>query len=389
MTLQPTTVRYSALSLTHQCNLGCDYCYARKGEGVGMRADVARAAIDFLADQGNDGCTVTFFGGEPLVEFELLKAVVGYAGNRHGEKIQFRMSTNGTLLDDEKLAYLKDHEVHFVLSIDGNEEQHDKHRRFVGGRGSYQAIVKHLPAIFAANPYTIGVSVVSPETAHFVAEGVRDLFSKGFRYVLQTLDYSAPWGDRQVRTLRNQYQELANFYEAAVRSGRKIYYSPFDERIKTWAQKPYGNGDLCDLANSQIAIAPSGAIYPCVQFIGEDGVEDRANNIGNVFDGFDDERRVHFIEENYAEKESCRDCALVGRCATYCGCVNWTATGNMRIIPPIICEHERMLMPIVDRMASRLWKDNVELFRRRFYEKPFPMSSYVEDCLELKRGEAR
>jgi len=180
---------------------------------------------------------------------------------------------------------------------------------------------------------------------------------------------------------------LAAFYTDALRGGRKIYYSPFDERIKTWAQKPYGKGDLCDLANSQIAIAASGRIYPCVQFIGADEEGDGSTSIGDVFHGFDDDRRRYFVQENYSEKEHCRGCALEGRCATFCGCVNWRATGDLKTIPPITCEHERMLMPIVDRMASELWEENVELFRRKFYEPSYPVSSYVEDC--LLEGEVR
>jgi len=88
------------------------------------------------------------------------------------------------------------------------------------------------------------------------------------------------------------------------------------------------------------------------------------------------------VDENRAEKQSCAGCALNGRCATYCGCVNWRATGSLREIPPIVCEHERMLMPIVDRLANTLWKDNVPLFKRKFYERTFPMSSYIEDCVQ-------
>ena len=121
-------------------------------------------------------------------------------------------------------------------------------------------------------------------------------------------------------------------------------------------------------------------VYPCVQFVGEDTEADRENAIGDVFHGFDDTRRRDYIEENYAEKESCRGCALHGRCATFCGCVNWRATGDLKIIPPIICEHERMLMPIVDRLATKLWKRDVPLFRRKFYDKSYPVSSFIEDC---------
>ncbi len=172
--------------------------------------------------------------------------------------------------------------------------------------------------------------------------------------------------------LEKQYSVLAEFYYESLKKGKKIYYSPFDERIKTWAQKPYGNGDLCDLANTQMAIAPSGRIYPCVQFVGEDGASDRVHSIGDVRNGFDGDRRRYYVEENYAEKTACAGCALEGRCATYCGCVNWRATGSLRTIPPIICGHERMLMPIVDRLATKLWRQKNPLFKRKFYEKSFP-----------------
>ena len=352
-----------------------------------MSRKTAFHAMDFLAEASEENCTITFFGGEPLTELPLLKEIVAYGREAHPDSFQFRMSTNGTLLDPATIEYLEKNEIFFVLSLDGSEEQHNANRRFQGGRGSFQMATRYLPQVLESNPYTLAVSVVAPNAVSHVATGVKDLFSRGFRYVLQTLDHSAPWESRHLKTLKGQYQELAAFYTDALREGRKIYYSPFDERIKTWAQKPYGKGDLCDLANSQIAIAASGRIYPCVQFIGADEEGDGSTSIGDVFHGFDDDRRRYFVQENYSEKEHCRGCALEGRCATFCGCVNWRATGDLKTIPPITCEHERMLMPIVDRMASELWEENVELFRRKFYDPSYPVSSYVEDC--LLEGEVR
>jgi uncharacterized protein len=351
-----------------------------------MSFDTGRRTIDFLASASNKSCTITFFGGEPLMEFELIKRLVEYGEDRHGRKLRYRMSTNGTLLRRSTIDYCRDHDIYFVLSLDGNAEQHDANRAFAGGAGSHGTIVEHLDDVFDFNPYTMAVSVVTPDTAVLVESGVKDLFRRGFRYVLQTLAYSAPWDKRHIKILEKQYTELARYYSDELRDGKKIYYSPFDERIKTWAQKAYGKGDLCDLANSQIAVAPSGRIYPCVQFIGEDGAENQAHAIGDVFAGFDANRRCYFVEENYADKESCAGCALAGRCATFCGCVNWRATGDLKTVPPVICEHERMLMPITDRMATRLWKQNVTLFKRKFYEKTFPVSSYIEDCLLKRKG---
>lgn len=379
MELSP--VKYCALCLTHRCNLRCSYCYS--GPKTRQRMDRATAfrAIDFLYESSGGACTVTFFGGEPLLEFDLIRDIVSYGRERHGRRVGFRMSTNGTLLTREIIAYLRENDVFFVLSVDGSREQHDRCRTFAGGRGSYDAALRHLEDVFDFNPYTLAVSVVVPETVGNVADGVQSLFARGFRYVVQTLDYSAPWEREHVEELEHQYSRLAAFYFDQLERGRKVYYSPFDERIKTWAQKPYQNGDLCDLANSQIAIAASGRVYPCVQFIGADGADDRRHSIGDVRAGFDESRRRHYVGENYADKSPCSECALDGRCATYCGCVNWRATGSLRRIPPIICEHERMLMPIVDRLANKLWKKHVPLFRRKFYEKTFAISSYIEDCI--------
>lgn len=374
-------VRYAALNVTHNCNLRCKYCYAGDKINRPMDAAIAKQAIDFLADQSPDGCVVTFFGGEPLLEFDLVREIVEYSRRKYDRGVQFRMSTNGTLIRPEILDYFKENGLYFVLSLDGSRRQHDTNRSFADNRGSYNSITKHLDDILNFNRYTIAVSVVTPDTAGYVSEGVRHLFDKGFRYVLQTLDYAAPWENSHVRELKSQYEDLAKYYFDKLAAGEKIFFSPFDERIKTHAQKPYGRGDLCDLANSQIAIAPSGRIYPCVQFIGTDDGRYLENVIGDVFSGFDPRRREWFIDENYREKESCKDCALYGRCATFCGCVNWRATGSLDQIPAIICEHERTLMPIVDRLANKLWKKNITLFKRKFYEPTFPVSSYIEDCL--------
>jgi uncharacterized protein len=346
-----------------------------------MGVETAQRTIDFLHGHSDGSCVVTFFGGEPLLEFRLMKEIVEYSGRKYGRSIQFRMSTNGTLLDKGVINYLEEHDIFFVLSIDGSEEQHNLMRRFVDGKGSYSAAIMHLRDIFNFNPYTIAVSVIVPETIGYVASGVQHLFSKGFRYILQTLDYSARWGKGHIKLLKDQYERLSDYYYRSLQAEKKVYYSPFDERIKTRAQKSYGKGDLCDLANTQIAIAPSGRLYPCVQFIGTDDERYRKSAIGNVFDGFDSARRCQCVELNYEDKLSCKGCALYGRCATNCGCVNWRATGHINRIPPIICEHERMLMPIVDRLANKLWRKNIPLFKRKFYDRTFPMSSYIEDCM--------
>jgi uncharacterized protein len=185
-------VRYAALCLTHNCNLRCSYCYAGEKINRRMSPETAQQAIDFLVANSNGSCIVTFFGGEPLLELPLIRQIVLYTRERYGKAVQFRMSTNGTLVDRDFLTFCREQELYFVLSIDGSAEQHDRTRRYADGRGSYEHIHERLGDILAYNPYTIAVSVVVPETVEYVTEGVRHLFALGFRYVLQTLDYSRP-----------------------------------------------------------------------------------------------------------------------------------------------------------------------------------------------------
>jgi uncharacterized protein len=378
-------VKNATLSLTHQCNLRCTYCYAGDKVNRPMSEKTANQALDFLAQHSDGHCTVTFFGGEPLLEFDLMKKVVDYARSDHDGRFDFRMSTNGVLLTAEKMAFLRQHEIYFVLSIDGCEQQHNCTRTYPNGKGSFASVARHLPAVFEFNPYTIAVSVITPETVGYVSEGVQDLFARGFRYVLQTLDHAAPWTSNDLRKLKDQYRKLADYYYKMLKNDRKIYYSPFDERIKTWAQKPYQPGDLCDLGNSQVSIAPSGRIYPCVQFVAGDDEAVADWVIGDIVHGFNDQRRRWLRTLSLKRKAECDGCALEGRCATHCGCVNWQATGHIDRVPPVICKHERVLMPIVDRLANRLYKKKVSLFERKFYDRLYPMSSYVEDCKVVQR----
>lgn len=374
-------IKYIALNLTHKCNLRCAYCYAGDKTGETMTAETAFQSIDFINRECDNHATVTFFGGEPLLEFELMKTVVEYTEQNYNGKINFRLSTNGTRLNEEMLRWFGKHKIFFTLSLDGSREQQNRGRRTAGDKNSYDSVAGSVDSILAFNPYTMVVSVIYPETVDQLAAGVKHLFSLGFRYVLQTLDYSNNWESGHIKELKNQYEELSRFYFDSLKSGKKIYYSPFDERIKTHAQKPYGKGDLCDIGNTQIAIAPSGIIYPCVQFVGNDTTNERVNSLGSVHSGFDDKKRHEVVELNYSDRQECSGCALDGRCANYCGCVNWKSTGSIKTIPPIICEHERMLMPIVDRLGNKLWKQNVSLFKDKFYNPYYPVSSYIEDCM--------
>jgi uncharacterized protein len=121
-------------------------------------------------------------------------------------------------------------------------------------------------------------------------------------------------------------------------------------------------------------VAPDGRLYPCVQFVGRDQY-----CIGTVAEGIDEARREEIYTLNAQEKQECKGCALVGRCHNKCGCLNLQTTGSISSIPPILCEHERMAIPIADRLAERLFKEHDPMFIQRHYNPAFPILSFLED----------
>ncbi len=321
-----------------------------------------------------------------MLETKLIKATVAYAESTYPGKAKFRVATNGTLLTTELMQWFAEHEILFTLSLDGHAELQDMERRTAGDKGSYAQVTAHLDEILKFNPYSVVVSVITPNTVDQMARAAKHLFGLGFRYVMQTLDFTGDWTDSHLGVLKKQYSDLAKYYERELGKGKKIYYAAFDERIKTWAEHPYENGTVCDLGNTQIAIAPSGRIYPCVQLVGQDdsGREDLV--IGDINSGFTSVKREKVVQQNYAAKEECKECALDGRCSNFCGCLNWTTTGSIGGVAPMVCEHERLVMPIADRLANRLWKRNNELFRKKFYDPLYPITSYIEDCSQQGIG---
>ena len=349
-------IKSVALHLTHNCNLRCNYCYAGEKFQKSMSFETAKKSIDFIVENSNGSCVINFFGGEPLLKIELIKKIIQYSSSN--KKLDFRLSTNGTLLNDKLIKFLHKNEITFVLSLDGNEKQHDFNRRYKNGKATYNDILINIKSILQHNPYTLVTSVTTPATIYYLSAGIESLYKLGFRYIIQTLDFTANWETNHLKILKHQYGKVAEFYYSELIKGSKIYISAIDERIKTRAQKPYCKGELCDLANSMISIAPSGRIYPCVQFVGTDNEENQKKCIGDIFSGFNVDKRMSIIEENHHDIESCKNCALLGRCATYCGCLNWKSTGFLNIIPPILCEYERMLMPIVDKLANKFWSKN-------------------------------
>ena len=373
------------LHLTGRCNFRCRYCYAAPHLSTDMTPQIARAAVDLAAEScrrenPDKSVGIIFFGGEPLLCRDLIVDTIQYCrqlGKRTEQSFYFKVTTNGSLLDESFLADDPTAEVFVALSHDGVLLAHDAQRIDEEGRGTFERLRPKIDLLLRHKPYAPVMLVTTPKTVSHYAVSVKYLFDCGFRYLICSLNYGATWSRRELVELKHQYDLLADWYEMQTRAESKFYFSPFDVKIASHVYPGSCRLERCELGRRQISVAPSGRLFPCVQFVGSG--EESEYSIGDVWLGIDDARREALYQRNAKEKGSCQTCAIRERCNHFCGCLNRQATGSISDVSPVLCEHEQMTLKAADHVASRLFRRRDAMFIQKQYNDLFPLVSLVED----------
>lgn len=347
-----------------------------------MSERVADRAVDLTlaeaARQAAPWIDVTFFGGEPLLEKQLIWRIHDRFQAHKGDiQVFFKTSTNGLLLDEATLKALMARRIYVSISCDGPPDVHDRQRPNAGGQASSPAVERAMERLLKSNPAANATCVLTPETAAEAARAIDFLFEKGFRYLNLVLDFSAPWTMADMDVLEKNYRRIAAWYEQKVRAGQRFWLSSVDERIRSHTHRPPVPEELCSMGGRQFSIAPDGAIYPCIQFVKTEGLPEFM--IGHVLDGgFDAACRGHLQRCAGAEKPECRGCALHNRCSTHCACINFATTGRVDRASPVACHFEQRVLPIIDGLAARLFAGRNRMFLHKHYNPVYPILEYIE-----------
>jgi len=344
-----------------------------------MTFETARTVVD-LAGRDAKRAGLIFFGGEPLLLRDLITETVAYARSKERQdscRYFFKITTNGLLLDDDFIDFARREGFFIALSLDGSKEAHNKHRKDAGGKGSYDQVIDAARRLLAVKPYSPVLMTIRPDTLSQYAAGVQSLYSLGFAYVIASLDYSADWGEEHLPELEHQYRLIADMYEQKTLAEEKFYFSPFEVKISSHINSKTYCHERCELGLRQLSVGPDGTLYPCVQFVG-----DPKYTLGNVFDGIDEDARMALYTRNEEEKPGCDICTIRARCNHYCACLNRQATGSIDEISPMLCAHERIVLPIADELAERLFKRGSALFIQKQYNDFYPLLSLAEDKME-------
>lgn len=361
------------LFLDHACNLRCGYCYNGRKARRPMPWDVAERGIA-LAFAGGGGCAafpvVSFFGGEPLLQWDLLVRATEHAraeARARGVRVGLKLTTNATLLTPDRLAWLRERRFYLGLSLDGDREAHDAGRRYANGRSSYERAARNVRAALAFDRGAGArvIAVIHPGNVDRLAESFDALLALGARSLSMNLDYEAAWSEADRARLVAALGRLGERYADAHRRGARFTLNLFDTKIVTHLKGGFTARDRCDFGCEEIAVAPSGRLYPCDRLVGEDTRDDVV--IGDVWSGVDAARRDALVAAKDAVPEGCDTCALRPRCMHWCGCVNHAMTGAVGDVSGLLCWFEQRLIEEADRVAARLYREGVPGFLARFY----------------------
>ena len=363
------------LNLTENCNLNCNYCGLQQSRKY-MSRETAFKVIDLVMRRNSRTIGIGFYGGEPLLCKDRIYEVVEYTKKKKPEEknVFFKLTTNGLLLDDEFFDFAKREGLLISLSLDGNKEMHNANRCNHFGKGSYEKVLDIVPKILSENRYASILMTVAPNTVHNYYNGVKNIFDLGFMNIIPSIDYSGDWREEEIQELERQYKKISKLYYEKTISEDKFFFSPFDSKIDSHIRNKEYCKERCKLGYEQIVVDTNGNFYPCVQFIG-----DKKFIIGHIDSGIDEVKRKQIYIGSQKEHNECKSCAMKNRCLHSCACVNKYSTGNINEPSPVLCANERMLIPITDNIAEKLYKQRNGMFIQRHYNKDYPLISLIED----------
>lgn len=367
---RPTSLKALCLNVAHTCNLSCEYCFAKGGKYQGkdaiMPIEVAKKAIDFLIEESNNhyNLDIDFFGGEPLLNWDLVKETVKYAKSKeekYNKKFNFTLTTNGVLLDDDKIDFLNENMKNVVLSLDGRKEKHDEFRKTLSGKGSFDTIVPkfqnfvkkrgdkeyYMRGTFTANNLDF-------------TEDIKTYLDLGFdRTSLEPVvgDPNSDFAlkDEHLPIIFDQYEKLADMLIEGIDKNKEFvfYHYMIDLDNGPCVHKRISG---CGSGTEYMAVTPTGDLYPCHQFVGN-----KDFIIGDLVQGI---VRRDLIDDfkgcNAYSRKECQSCWAKLYCSGGCAANSYNATGSIEGVYDYQCKifRKRIEMAIAVKIYEYMKEAN-------------------------------
>ena len=366
--IKQSVLKAICLHVAHGCNMDCEYCFAGKGDYSGksgiMSAEVGKRALDYLVDHSGTRrhLEVDFFGGEPLINWDVCKEIVAYGRElekKHNKVFNFTLTTNGVLSDDDVIEFTNREMGNVVLSMDGRRETHDRMRHSKTGGGTYDMIMDNFKALVDSRLKN------AERSSEYYMRGTYTAYNKdfaadvlamadlGFREtsiepVVSDPDVPYALHEDDLPQLYEEYEKLA--LEMLEREKRGEGFSFYHYTVDlTGGPCIYKRVAGCGVATEYLAVTPTGDLYPCHQFVGDDNMI-----VGNIYEGITHPETVDIFRNgnNIYTRDDCKECWARLYCAGGCAANNYHSNGDINKVYRFGCKLHRKRIECALMMAA-------------------------------------
>ena len=345
--------------LTTECNFQCTYCYEEYTKCLILDKEMLKDILDFIIDlesnKDSDAFAVNFMGGEPLLKKELIYQAVNYIKEKCKKKVLYYITTNGSLLNEEMISWMKENDFFVRISIDGNKETHKKNRLQKDGNSAYATIMQNLKFIKKSGlKYTIRMTVAN-NTLDQIYDNVIYFQTLGFDKLSIVLDINMQFGKTEEDIFRKQMKKIASYYLNTVDDNPNLSIDLINGKMFGLLTESDKGFTMCGAGLTSFCIMPDGNIYPCAYV-----TNDEAFKIGNIKNGIDIELAQNLPRELFRKEfRDFLECTVKNMCHSMkCGYMNYIKSGFINVPAEIICRQEKLIYPILKDVLYELGKKN-------------------------------
>ncbi|MBI5725275.1 MAG: radical SAM protein [Planctomycetes bacterium] len=339
------------LVVTANCTMRCTYCYAGGARRSVMDESLGRQSIDrALRSMSPKGrLELGFFGGEPLLEAELVGAFIDYARRRAAPKdqtVEVSITTNGTATTESAWKVMMDGGVQIAVSCDGTAGTHDRHRKLAGGKGSWKIVEAAIRRLVKEGKDATVVMVLRPDTVADLPAGLAAIRDMGIKFVSPSLDLWTQWRPEDIANLGQAVAKAADLWKPAGGGFGIGWFDDMSSRLAGLESAPCAR---CAFGAGQIAVSTAGNLYPCERLIGRDADDNPHRLAGHATRGED---FLGYRPVPLRADAACRECTISLACSTYCRCSNLVRTGDVARPDRLLCELNKAVFKEVSRILG-------------------------------------
>lgn len=345
-----------SITVTKDCNLQCKYCYQGKHiEKIQISFETIKKIVELIKDKlieyNDSSLDIVFIGGEPLLAYKKIIQIAELLNaNLSNVVIKYYITTNGTVLNDEILTFLTQKKVDVSVSIDGNQNIHDRYRVDKQNRGTYKKVISTIKTLQKNNVKVKARMTITPDSAFTFYEDVVKLFEQNITVINPVCDFTCEWKSTQIDALKVAYRRLADWY---IKMVGQVQLTCFDGRLYSLLtrKKLFCNAGI----GLHYVISTSGEIYPCNYVT--DNPDFLIGNLRKIKEP--SEVREMYLEYVLNENIKCKECDANEFCyGQKCCFLNWKTSGYLNSISPIMCQHEQFIFTLLQEILMSLCRTN-------------------------------